>query len=179
MPTRHLSRWFQVLIVVLALVPLPAVANDLSVDAFVGIFSGSGIAEAEDPVYAPETVRDMDVKIRRAGNGFSVTWTTVVRHANRAAKRKTESLLFEPEGSPGRYRARERSNPFSDAGLAWAGISGQTLDIYILNIGDRGSYQLQRYARTMSPRGMELEFSRMLPDGEKRYVRGLLVKAAD
>lgn len=167
-----------VVLAVLLMVSSPALAADLSIDAFVGTFKGSGIASSANSIYAPETARDMDVQIRRVGNGFAVTWTTVLREEDGTVKRKTETLSFEPDGADGLYRTSERPNAFTEGGLAWARIKEQTLDIHILGIDAEGRYNLQHYARTLSGRGMELEYTRNRDGAQSRVVRGLLVKVA-
>ncbi|NQW09520.1 MAG: hypothetical protein HQ481_06525 [Alphaproteobacteria bacterium] len=162
----------------LLFLPQPISAQEnLSIGSFVGTFSGSGIAEGSDPIYAPETARDMDVVIRVAGDGFEVTWTTVVRDPNGKATRKTETLGFDRAG-PNRFTAPSRRDAMTAGGLAWAGIEAQTLNVYILTIDDNGGYQLQRYARTLSGRGMELTFTRTASGDARRSVKGLLVKTA-
>lgn len=167
------------LTVVLLLLAAPAIAEPLPLSAFFGKFSGTGIAESYDNVYAPETVRDLDVEIGAAGSGgFGVTWTTVVRKPSGEAKRKTETLTFAPTGGT-RYACQERTDPYSADGLAWAGIEDQTLSLHILAIEDDGGYQLQTYARTLTGLGMELEYSRKADGEELRVVKARLVKDAE
>lgn len=160
----------------LFLVGAPAVkADPAPVAAFVGTFAGTGVAETFDNIYAPESVRDLDVTIAAAGEGFSVTWTTVVRSAGGKVKRKTETLDFTPTGAGSQYRNAEFSDPFG-VGLAWAGIEDQTLSIFVLNIDTDGGYQLQRYARTLTALGMDLTFTRKIDGEDLRVVRAKLIR---
>lgn len=164
---------------VLFLLAAPASADPLALPAFFGKFAGSGIAESYDNVYAPETVRDLDVVIAPTGSGaFSVTWTTVVRKPSGEAKRKTDTLTFTPSGGS-RYESAERRDPYSEDGLAWAGIKERTLSVHILSIDTAGGYQLQTYARTLTGLGMELEFTRKVDGEDMRVVKARLVKNAN
>ena len=172
------SRPLLAVFAVMLLVQPASAQENLSIKAFIGTFSGTGIAEGSDPVYAPDTVRDMDVTIRAVGDGFEVTWTTIVRDPNGNAKRKMESLVFERAGS-NRFTAPSHRDAMAPDGLAWAGIEAQTLNVYVLTIDDNGGYQLQRYARPLSGRGMELMFSRTADGEARRTVKGLLVKTAN
>lgn len=176
--TPILSRPLLAALVLILLLAQPAQAQEnLPINAFVGTFSGSGIAEGSDPLYSPDTVRDMDVVIRTNGTGFEITWTTVVRSADGKAKRKMETVAFQQNGGS-RFTAPTRQDAMAPGGLAWAGIEGPTLNVYILTIEDNGGYALQRYARTLSGRGMELMFTRTADGENRRLVKGLLVKTA-
>lgn len=159
-----------------------ASAENLPVAAFFGTFHGSGIAVSGDSIYAPETARDMDVVVRPAGaaegDGFEITWTTVSRSSTGEVKRKSQSLTFMKDGSDGRFRTSERTDAFGEGGLAWANIDDQTLNVFVMMVEPDGGYTLQRYARTLSGRGMELVFTRSRDGEERRSVKGLLVKVA-
>lgn len=153
----------------------PSRAEPASIAAFVGTFTGTGVAESYDDIYAPETVRDLDVVIAAAGSGFSVAWTTVVRSVGGKAKRKTQTLSFAATGTGSQYRNDALVEPFGE-GLAWAGIEDQTLSVFILNIGTDGGYQLQRYARTLTGLGMDLTFTRKVDGEDLRVVKAKLVR---
>lgn len=160
---------------VLLLVEMPpSRAEPAPIAAFVGSFTGTGIAETFDDIYAPESVRDLDVMIAGSGAGFSVTWTTVVRSVGGKAKRKTQTLSFVPTGVGSQYRSAELTAPFGD-GFAWAGIEDQTLSVFVLGIGADGGYQLQRYARTLTGLGMDLVFTRKVDGEDLRVVKAKLV----
>jgi len=152
--------------------------ESLPVAAFVGSFQGSGIAASADSIYGPETARDMDVRIRQAGAGFSIEWTTVIRGDDGSVKRKSEALTFQPQAD-GVFRTSERADAFSPGGLAWANIAHETLNVYLLTASPEYGYQLQTYARTLTGNGMELLFTRMRGGQQDRTVRGLLVKVAE
>jgi hypothetical protein len=160
----------------LFLVAAPAVkAEPAPIGAFVGTFAGTGVAETFDNIYAPESVRDLDVTIARVGEGFSVTWTTVVRSAGGKVKRKTQTLDFTPTGAGSQYRSARLADAFGD-GLAWAGIEEQTLSVFVLNIDTDGGYQLQRYARALTALGMDLTFTRKIDGEDLRVVKAKLIR---
>ncbi|HEY5608479.1 MAG TPA: hypothetical protein VIM38_09100 [Alphaproteobacteria bacterium] len=152
--------------------------------AFFGVFSGGGVAESEDSAYFGTTARDLDVTIRAEGNGFSVAWTSVIRQGGDPNKpnvrRKVTTRVFQPlAGRPGLYRAADSGDPIAGQEMSWARIRGATLTVYLMGIDPDGTYELQRYDRTVGPGGMQLTFTRER-DGEKvRKVTGRMVKQAN
>lgn len=150
-------------------------AEPAPIAAFVGTFAGSGVAETFDNIYAPESVRDLDVTIARSGEGFSVTWTTVSRSPGGKVKRRTQTLDFSPTGVGPQYRNARLTDAFGE-GLAWAGIEEQTMSVFVLNIDGDGGYQLQRYARTLTALGMDLTFTRKIDGEDLRVVRAKLIR---
>ncbi len=157
-------------------------AADLPISAFFGTFAGGAVAENEDSIYFRVTARDTDVVIHPAENGFSVAWTSVIRSggdpANPNIRRKSTTRRFVASGKAGMFRAVSSGDPLAGKELSWARITGQSLIVYQMVVGDDGAYQIQRYVRTLTGTGMELEFTR-LRDGERvRTVKGRLVKTA-
>ncbi|MDJ0948956.1 MAG: hypothetical protein QNJ94_08540 [Alphaproteobacteria bacterium] len=160
----------------------PAAAKDASIKAFYGVYQGSGIANSKDSLYFGITMRDLDVTIRPAGDGFRVEWTTVLRQGgtpeNPRVRRKTSSISFRPTDNPRRFASTDRTDPLSEQGLSWARLKENTLTVHVLVISPEGKYNLQSYARTISGTGMDLYFQRIKDGGESRAVRGKLVKVA-
>lgn len=171
-----------VLTVALALAP-DAGAKDLSIKAFYGAYSGSGIANTKDSLYFGITMRDLDVAIRPQGQGFRVQWTTVLRQGgtpdNPRVRRKSSAIDFLPTTNPRRFMSAGRTNPLSPNGLAWARLKDRTLTVYVLVIKDNGKYTLQSYARTVSGSGMDLKFTRIKDGAATRSVTGKLIKQSD
>ena len=158
----------------------PLQAGDLPISAFFGTFKGGGVAENEDSVYFAVTARDFDVVVRRADNGFSVEWASVIRRGGTPemprARRKSTTRHFVATGRPGVFRSVKSGDPIRGNELAWARIREKSLIVYLMVINKAGAYQLQRYERKLSGTGMELTFTR-LKDGDKvRTVKGRLVK---
>lgn len=163
-------------------VALPAAVKNLKINAFFGLFKGIGVSENRDSIYFGVTVRDFDVSIRPAGEGFEVEWTTIIRRGgnpnNPKVKRKGQKFTFQPTGQGGVYRSLVSADPMSGSPYAWVRISGNTLHIYLFTITPSGAYSMQTYARTLTPLGMDFVFTR-LRDGEPvRSVKGKLIKYA-
>ncbi len=158
-------------------------AADLGIRAFFGKFHGGGVAENADSIYFGVTARDFDVVIAPEGEGFSVTWTSVIRGGgspgNPDIRRKTTSLAFEPSARPGIWRAAASKDPLDGGELGWARIQETTLSVYLMVVRDDGTYEIQRYDRKLVPSGMELVFSRMRDGDQVRTVKGRLVKVAN
>lgn len=168
--------------VFLALGTLTAWAEDLPITAFYGTWQGAGVAESADSLYFAMTARDFDVVISAAGDGFAITWTTVIHSggdpSNPDVRRRESSLTFEPSGRPGVYEATNSGNPVDGEVLSWARIDGNTLSVHQMTLNDGGGFDLSTYNRTLTSLGMELDFQR-LRDGEQiRSVTGRLIKVA-
>ncbi len=160
----------------------PAVSQDLKLDAFFGTFKGSGVAENKDSLYFGVTVRDLDVTIQPAGDGFDIEWTTVIRRGgdpnNPNVRRKTQKMTFVPAPSAGVYKSTTPADPLAGQPLAWARIQDTALIINVFSIGENGSYEVQSYIRNLVPQGMAFTFQR-IRDGEPvRTVKGNLIKFA-
>lgn len=167
-----------VLLIFAAAWPVEAEQNG-SIKTFFGRWGGSAIAKNRDSIYFGVTIRDLDVTIAGAPDGFNIAWTTVFRRGgtpNRPnIRRKTTRLSFT-ETNPGVYQAKGASRAGPGGTYSWARFDGNTLTIYLLAIDNRGVYQLSSYARTVTGSGMDLEFS-AIRDGEAlRTVTGRLVK---
>lgn len=158
-------------------------AQSSGIERFLGHFSGSGISENADSIFFAVSVRDIDVTISAEPNGgFKLDWVTITREGgdpnNPSEKRKQTTLVFNPTDRPGVFRASEKGDPLEGSPVWWSRIDGDTLYTYMMMIEDDGSWQVQKYARTVSGSGMTLLFER-LKDGEAtRQVKGRLVKTA-
>ena len=174
----RLMGWVGLLLV--ALLPAPAQAQDARISEFAGTYQGSGVAEGRDNVYFTIVARDLDVTIRPKDGGFDVTWTTITQGTTRGQRvvRKTETVSFANGEKPTVFKAATPVEPMAGAPYYWARIAGRTLTVYALTIGGNGAYELTSWARTLNASGMDLVFRR-LSDGEAaRTVRGKLVKIA-
>ena len=159
---------------------VPVAAQDLPLAAFFGNFKGGGIAENRDSIYFGVTLRDFDVSIQPKGSGFRVDWATVIRRGgdpnNPTERRKAQSVTFQQTDKPGVYRAIDLADPLLGGKYTWARISNQTLDVYLLLIGDNGECDMQIYERTIKPFGMDFIFSRVRDGEPVRKVKGKLIK---
>lgn len=156
-------------------------AEPQGIAQFYGSFAGSGVVDSRDSSYLGVTIRDLDVTIRPLGQGFEIIWTTVIRrrpHPERPKVReKSQRMTFVPADRPGVFRALNAGGPLlSGQPFAWARLHGKSLITYVLVIAPDGNYEMQRYARTLTRKGMAVRFQR-LRDGEPvRTVDGRLVR---
>lgn len=162
---------------------LPARAQQsLSPAAFYGTWTGSGVAENRDSIYFAVTQRDLDVIIKPAGDGFTVTWTTVIRKGGDPAKpnvrQRQQTLTFRPLGKGGVWRAQESGDPLAGQALSWARIEKQTLTVYQMTVLANGAYEIEQYDRTLTGTGMDLRFSMRRDKEPVRTVNAKLVKTA-
>lgn len=186
MTKRRLSTalWPLLALVLLALPFAGAGAQDtVSISAFYGKWSGSGVSESNVSLYFRLTSRDLDVSIAPEGDGFVVNWTTVQRQRgapeNPTPERKSSVLQFVATDRPNVWRATGSSDPLLDERYAWARLRGQTLTVHTLAIAEDGGYEMQVYDRTLSPLGMNLDFVAFRNGEERRTAMGRLVKVAN
>lgn len=179
----------RVLTAAAVLVPLvvafPAMAQDLSIKAFHGLWKGSAVSESEVSSHFRVTARDLDVEIRPfAVGGFSLRWSTVLRQAGDPNAPKEElkqaTVEFIPDPTrTGVWREDRQADPMSGQALHWARIAEQTLTVYSLGVREDGKADLQVYDRTLSALGMKLKFTRLVDGEEVRSASGQLVKHAN
>ena len=161
---------------------LPAAsAADLNIAAFFGQWRGSAVSSSNVSIYFEITERDLDVRVGPyQQGGFEITWSTVQRQKgdpnNPTEILKSTTMAFLPTSKAGQWRAVGAGDPVETGNYAWAGIKKKTLTIYSMSIGERGTYEMQIYRRTLSGRGMALEFNRVNEGQPKRSAKGQLIK---
>ncbi len=151
---------------------------------FLGQFIGRGLSATADlPSAAPLRVRDMDVTIRAAGEGFVITWTTVLSHRNGGEaphlQRRTATYAFVPDVRPGWYRSVEPAAPLEGQPLVWARIEGKALVVTIYTVLEDGHSDLQIYSRQVTGDRMELSYIRTHENVATAAVRGWLSRIGD
>lgn len=155
-------------------------AENIKLAGFFGTFKGNGITETRDSIYFGVTVRDLDVKIEPAGDGFAIEWTTVIRSGgdpkNPKVRQKAQRMTFAPSVQAGVYRAANAGDPLSGQPYSWGYIKNNSLMIHILTIDRSGAYEMQSYTRTLEPTGMAYLFERIRNNEPIRTVKGKLVK---
>ncbi len=160
-----------------------AMAADVGIVAFQGVWRGSAVSESEISANFQLTSRDIDVTVRTAAaGGFSIVWNTVQRKKgdpnNPQEKLKTTSMQFALV-RPGVWGAKGNGDPLNGAApFAWAYIKDRALYIVSLRIYADGRHETQTYRRELTGLGMTLEFVRKVEGEEVRRARGRLVKAA-
>ncbi len=168
----------------LAVLAAPGAAkavDDISFDAFYGKWKGNAVAEEPPGAFLGFTSRDLDIAIGPKGDGFNLSWTTIIypEEEGKEIRRRNASIDFLPSDKAGVFRAVGLEDPHSEAGYVWARIEGQTMRVNSLTIDERGRYTLQVYKRTLTGRGMELDFVSITEDLPQRTVKGRLVKFAN
>ena len=162
---------------------LGAEAKDLDIKAFYGKFTGSGVANSEDSLYFAVTVRDTDVEIRPTTDGFRVIWTTVLRQGGDPSKpdvrRRSSTADFVYSTRPNLFLGKGHSDPLVSGETSWARVSGNSLLVYILTIGEDGLYDVQTYARTLTGAGMDLIFTRVRDGEPTRTVKAKLARQSN
>lgn len=155
-------------------------AENIKLAGFFGTFKGNGISETKDSQYFGVTVRDLDVKIEPAGDGFAIEWTTVIRSggdpSNPKVRQKAQRMTFAPSAQAGVYRAANTGDPLAGQPYSWSYIRKNSLIIHIMTIDAKGAYEMQSYTRTLEPTGMAYVFERIRNDEPVRTVKGKLIK---
>ena len=168
-----------------ALIVLPLICLASTVLAaepadFFGRYSGSAELETAEGGSVP---RDMSVAIERAGDGFSVSWSSTSQRADGVQRRKSYTIPFQPTERPGVYAAAMERNVFGHAvqldpmkgePYVWARIAGDTLSVFSLFVTADGGYEIQQFDRTLSEGGLELDFMRVRNGEPQRAVIAFL-----
>ncbi len=156
-----------------------ASAADIPLKSFFGKFRGSAVAETDASKKLDFALRDLDVTIAPKGDGFEISWISNQRpipgSGNKVSKRENE-IAFQAPGPNGVYRAEQQGDPLTGGNLSWARIENRTLFVHVLSVDERGAYELQSYARTLSPDGKEMKllFTRYRDNERVRQVSGTL-----
>lgn len=147
-------------------------------EKFLGEYFGEGISRTDGVL----TKRDLEVNIRRKGNGFVLTWISVT-HNGTKVKRKAYTIHFKPTGTSGLYGSGMRTDmfgnhvpldPLKGEPYVWARIVGDTLFVYALLITESGGYEIQTYERTLASGGLDLKYSSVRDGVVTRTVEGKL-----
>jgi len=161
-------------------------AANLAIEDFIGVFTGTGVTKSKDADTLGLVKRDLDVTIKKRGDGFSVAWTTVVYRdfgtgAGPQVNRQSTWVAFAPTDDPGIYKGPARQDPFGEGGYAWASLAQRTLTVYLLVVDPTtGVYDLHSYARTLETADdMTFKFSRMRAGRPRVIVEGGLRRWAD
>lgn len=149
------------------------------VDIFFGEYQGEAVTDYDGDIRK----RDLRVKISPTKNGFSVNWVSVTKRADGKLKRKEYSIDFHPTRRKGIYRSGERRDMFGNSvpldpmegePYVWARVHEKTLTVYALHVLEDGGYEMQTYARTRIPEGLDLTYLRVRDGKILRTVNGTL-----
>lgn len=160
-------------------------SEDVPIQAFYGTFEGRTFFPMGEP-----RNRELSVRIQRAGRfGFSVEWQTTIHKARNKPVMKTHVLEFEPTLRANVYLASPPPNgdqpsletgesrvsgPVDGTPYAWARVLGSTLTVNVFTIDEEGDYVVQSYNRTLTDKGMRLEFTRVRDGKIEQQIKGNL-----
>lgn len=155
-----------------------AAAENLPLKAFFGKYRGNAVSETDEAKKLDFSLRDLDVTISPKGDGFEIAWISTQRPVpgtGSKVKKHQNSIAFLPPNEIGVFRPEQQGDPLSGGNLSWSRIENRTLFTHVLAIGERGAYELQSYARTVTPDGnMKLLFTRYRDNERVRQVSGTL-----
>ena len=159
----------------LLLASAQVLADDSQISRFVGEYLGRSVQGAPHEILLP---RDLTIKISLHGqNGFTLEWTTSILD-KRGETLQSYSIDFAPSARPGIFSAATQSDPSKLEPYVWASVSGPTLIVHELLVADDGGYEIQIYRRTLTARGMTLQFFRSRNGQQLKTVNGVLVRKA-
>ncbi len=164
-------------------------ADSRPLSDFFGEFVGKSVAGslAVSGDHAEIVPRHLNVSIQPHDRGFTLAWLTITTSGSGKTKAKSYLVDFVESDRPGVYIAAirrntagklEASDPISGEPYMWASITGDTLVVRGLTIGDDGGYMMQIYERTLTDTGMDLLFRRLENGAVMREIRGQLDRAA-
>jgi hypothetical protein len=159
-----------------------AQAADRKIEDFVGRWIGTG--QATQGVVNPKVTqsRDSEVVIEKAADGFKISWTTMSSAVDDGSKSKvkTSSLTFKKGKKPNVFTDVKSGNATEGKKTTWARISGDTLSITQLVIGDDGQWDVTVYDRSLKDGDrMNLAFTRITNGAIARQAALAMMRAKD
>jgi len=161
----------------------PSWAADRKIDDFFGRYLGQGAELRVDPgapLHSPAQKRMSEVIIgpARDQDGFIITWSTLKAksHGEAGASEadvKTYHQTFKATGEPGVFNDITSGDPLKGKPTSWARIHGNTLSIVQVQIDPTGGYYVTHYDRTLTPKGMDVRFTRI---EDSKIVRAVELK---
>ena len=136
-------------------------AADRKVDDFFGRWIGTGQATQGTTVTQS---RDSEVIFEKAADGFKVSWTTMSSNVGQGSKSKVKAseLTFKKGKKPNLFVDVKSGAATDGKKTTWARISGDTLSIVQLVIGEDGQWDVTQYDRTLKGAdAMTLNFTRV------------------
>jgi hypothetical protein len=157
-----------------------AQAADRKISDFFGVYLGHGEADASAGGQAKET-RFSQVLIRPAAaeKGFTIEWSTLKLKGDElpsTADTKTYTQTFGVADKPNQFRDVTSGDVNLNQDASWAVISGDTLSIVQVSVAPDGGYFVTHYDRTLTPKGLEVRFTRFENSRIVRAVRLNLIK---
>ena len=159
-----------------------AQAADRKIDDFYGRWIGTG--QATQGVVKPVAThaRDSEVIVEKAADGFKISWTTMSSDVDDMSKStvKTSYLTFKRGKKAGLFIDVTSGYALDGKKTTWARLSGDTLSISQLVIGDDGQWDVTVYDRTLKGADqMTLAFTRITNGAIARQASLAMMRAKD
>lgn len=174
------------LIIVVAIAGLPqsVLAGERmpELEKFFGSYEGKTISDASKGL----STRDLNIEIKPyKDEGFTVSWTTVLKKADGTDKTKSYKISFVDTPREGIFGSAMRRNSFGHAvplnplkgePYVWASIVGEVMVMHALHIGQDGGYEIQQHTRTLTKDGLSTKFERVRNGKMLNVITGELKK---
>lgn len=151
-------------------------------EKFFGYYVGKGVTKSSRADYYGLRNRDLNVSISAHGEGgFRIVWQTIRPRRGRKPKVNRTEHVFVPTGRARLWRSTSNGDPLADANgtVTWARIDGRSLIVYVMGLlRETGRVQISVYRRRLAPKGLYLQFRRIVEGRSDRFVEALLNRAA-
>ncbi len=192
-----------IIVVVAAAMAMPAArSEDMPIQAFYGKYEGRTLFPMGEPRNRELSV----LIRAEGRFGFAVEWQTTIHKAHKKPVRRDQRLIFQPttrtnvyiaspptsantpaaNASPAENPAAETTaadnamsrvyGPLDGTAYAWARILGSTLTVNVFTIDEEGDYVVQSYNRTLTDKGLRLEFTRVRDGQIEQQIKGDLAR---
>jgi hypothetical protein len=157
-------------------------AADRKIDDFYGRWVGTGQSTTGVVKPVAEQARDSEVIVEKAADGFKISWTTMSSNVTDLSKSKvkTSYLTFKSGRKPGLFIDVKSGYALDGKKTTWARLSGDTLSISQLVIGEDGQWDVTVYDRTLKGADqMTLAFTRITNGAIARQASLAMTRAKD
>jgi hypothetical protein len=160
-----------------------AQAADRKIEDFYGRWVGTGQSTTGVAKPVAEQARDSEVIVEQAADGFRISWTTMSSAVSDLSKSrvKTSTLTFKRGKKPGLFIDVKSGYALEDGKkTTWARLSGDTLSISQLVIGEDGQWDVTVYDRSIKGADdMSLAFTRITNGSIARQASLSMRRAKD
>jgi hypothetical protein len=156
-----------------------AQAADRKISDFFGVYLGHGEADASGGQGKEKRFSQVLIRPAAAEKGFTIEWSTLKLKGDElpsTADTKTYTQTFGVADKPNQFRDVTSGDVNLNQDASWAVISGDTLSIVQVSVAPDGGYFVTHYDRTLTPKGMEVRFTRFENSRIVRAVRLNLIK---
>ena len=164
----------------------PSWAADRKIEDFYGRYLGQGTEMRVDPGApigrsgpAQKRMSEVIIEPAKGEDGFIISWSTLRSKKGNEnvaeADVKTYHETFLAAATPGIFNDISSSDPLKGGATTWAHIHDNTLSIVSLQLDPSGGYFVTHYDRTLTPKGMDVHFTRI---ENSKIVRAVQLKLA-